>query len=1235
MKMKKTIALLSGLVMTLPYTPCAAFAADVNTENEISDAAEVTEEINEDTEIPHLYPAQASLQAVAAEETIDDAYELPSKFDLRTKGLVSSVKNQGGYGTCWAHAMLGSLETDRMAEDPHIDLSERYLGTYMVSEEYGDGSIEFGSGANAGDALGLLTNWIGAVSEAVAPYDEEYISDLSRKELQKQAELHVTNVHCFDFYDHETYQRIPVSEVFYDKINAVKRAVCDGHAIYLSLNFYEDDAYNPSTNAIYSETDYGSNHAVVIVGYDDDYPAENFNTSPGRNGAWLIKNSWGVNEGDNGFYWVSYYDNTIDEMQYFDETPAEMHDHLYSYDDCGVNGQFGISEDGDTCTYISNEFTAEENGFITDVMLNCCVLDDEYEITVYTDVADADVPTSGEAHTAATGTMDHVGYQTITLAEPVHIDEGETFAIVAKINGEKGYHIACEHSFTYRGEPVGYSDFSNNLTNSRGLITEDKILKTFAENQSFFSSDGQNWTDLYESYDYDSELLTGNLCLRAMTCDEGAVHFSTYSDALAPGTEIALSCADGKDIYYSVDNSEYQLYTSPLSFRKDMTVSAYAEGDEDNVYSRHYAEKHAEIINMLAIGGYDKFYVNADANNEINIVLPVYADKLTLLPTMNGVLTDGKTVTGSYEKRTYECDIDPFSINLTAEQEGLLPTDYTVNVKKECADYFTSGTWSFRNEEAWFYFDKDGETGHHVDRITGERTDFSYSMSDNKLTITSKDSVRKGKVASNDFTAYIEWDNGETDYIDLWYKDKDIAPFYTNPQLCDHVKDYITGSTGKEPLSVEASYNGNNIVINIKLASGEENSYHVNKYGLLCTDEDGNIIDLERIPEDTGFTSFRQGIWSVKNYGYLSYYIYFDSNGKDCTLYDPFTGKETKAQFTLKGDQLCITHDNDGTERSVVTIYEDKAVMKDLYNGTSELTYLSDITPETFNFLSNEKIMQLVSDYYEAKTCRQNKYTDMNADDDRYVIVNYVDKPYYLDQMEVIPFYRIDRMTGECTDENGEKIDLFDPVETKSDYFQKGLWRCEDIDGMGTDGYYWFSGKDDTAVFYDIRLGSEMSFKYRIVDGYGIAYFENGKVYFDVNEKEDGTMLHWVDDDGYGHSLMLYYVKNTEKKDVKVYSFDQLKEFALNDFAKKNGHGNYYAVAGIDKAGCVIVAVRDDETYAFLETYYIDPLSGTGHTENGDPVSIEQPKTTCVCDMILNFFINSLKSLLDAIISFF
>ena len=51
-------------------------------------------------------------------------------------------------------------------------------------------------------------------------------------------------------------------------------------------------------------------HAVTIIGWDDKYSRNNFNSNcrPENDGAWLILNSWGADWGNNGTAWVSYED---------------------------------------------------------------------------------------------------------------------------------------------------------------------------------------------------------------------------------------------------------------------------------------------------------------------------------------------------------------------------------------------------------------------------------------------------------------------------------------------------------------------------------------------------------------------------------------------------------------------------------------------------------------------------------------------------------------------------------------------------------------------------------------------------------------------------------------------------------------------------------------------------------------------------------------------------------------
>ena len=61
-------------------------------------------------------PAPSSLSVATGAETAGAAEEATpgASYDLRTLGGLTSVKNQGSFGTCWAFASCGSLESGLM-----------------------------------------------------------------------------------------------------------------------------------------------------------------------------------------------------------------------------------------------------------------------------------------------------------------------------------------------------------------------------------------------------------------------------------------------------------------------------------------------------------------------------------------------------------------------------------------------------------------------------------------------------------------------------------------------------------------------------------------------------------------------------------------------------------------------------------------------------------------------------------------------------------------------------------------------------------------------------------------------------------------------------------------------------------------------------------------------------------------------------------------------------------------
>ena len=69
--------------------------------------------------------------------------------------------------------------------------------------------------------------------------------------------------------------------------------------------------YDPVRASQYTNESIDSNHAISIVGWDDHYSKDNFLITPPGDGAWIIKNSWGTQFGDNGFLYISYYDKTF------------------------------------------------------------------------------------------------------------------------------------------------------------------------------------------------------------------------------------------------------------------------------------------------------------------------------------------------------------------------------------------------------------------------------------------------------------------------------------------------------------------------------------------------------------------------------------------------------------------------------------------------------------------------------------------------------------------------------------------------------------------------------------------------------------------------------------------------------------------------------------------------------------------------------------------------------------
>lgn len=338
--------------------------------------------------------------------------DFPSKYDLREINRVTPVKDQGKNGSCWAFAAYGSLESWLML-DREWDFSENHMKNTHGFE------WEHDSGGNRTMSTAYLTRGDGPVLEEDDPYNE--FNGTSPEGLSNVKQ---------------------VKNVLYlpDRVNAtdndyIKWALMEYGAVQSS--YYDNDKYrNEDTNSYYcNKEDQGStNHAIAIVGWDDDYDKTKFNIEAPENGAFIIKNSWGEGFGQEGYFYISYYDVKIgtNNAVYIDAVNPGYYDNVYQYDPLGNTGGMGF---GNQVNWFANVFnTKEKDEELTAVSFYTIYENLEYEIWIDTDLQNKDIRNEDfrDLKKVKEGNIEIPGYHTIEF-EPEIIEAGKKFIVAVKI----------------------------------------------------------------------------------------------------------------------------------------------------------------------------------------------------------------------------------------------------------------------------------------------------------------------------------------------------------------------------------------------------------------------------------------------------------------------------------------------------------------------------------------------------------------------------------------------------------------------------------------------------------------------------------------------------------------------------------------------------------------------------------------------------------------------------------
>ncbi len=345
-----------------------------------------------------------------------------------------ATRDQSPHGTCWAMATIAAAEMYAVSHswaDNSIDLSEAQLvyytktsfpDTIVDNKDTGVVGIYFNDGAGVGQSIQTLAHGIGPIDEDLLPYSK--IEDFCNGETISDEIAYQSN-----------FRLIRARQLEDDEI---KKYIMSNGAVTASMNYDAWYLSDDQKSFCYCKDNLSTNHRITIVGWDDNYPKENFHAkwnpfdkcyidaAPQHDGAWLIRNSSSTETQEffTSYFWV-YYDSPLRSPYAYEFDDNYPCNRIYFYDgQASFISQVYGSQFANVFTSTKDE-ELREVSFITSGVATTCY----YVVDVYLNPEEGK-PRSGELVATGHGTIgEEFGYYSNRI-DPVSLKAGDRFSIV-------------------------------------------------------------------------------------------------------------------------------------------------------------------------------------------------------------------------------------------------------------------------------------------------------------------------------------------------------------------------------------------------------------------------------------------------------------------------------------------------------------------------------------------------------------------------------------------------------------------------------------------------------------------------------------------------------------------------------------------------------------------------------------------------------------------------------------